>query len=172
MQEIDVALLVLRVVFGVFLAWHGVNKVRGGLDGTARWFGSIGMTHPSVQARLASAGEILGGAAFAAGFLTPLASAAVTAVMLVAIITVHLKVGFFIFLPDGGGWEYCASIAAVSVAVGVAGPGRMSVDHLLGLDLGAAGIALALAGGILSGTVHLALTWRPGRAAGTKSSTE
>jgi hypothetical protein len=48
----------------------------------------------------------------------------------------------------------------------------MSVDHLLGLDLGAAGIALALAGGILSAAVHLALTWRPGRAAGTKSSTE
>lgn len=166
-QEIDFALLLLRTVFGLFLMWHGVNKVRGGLDGTARWFGSIGMTHPWMQARLASAGEILGGVAFAAGFVTPLASAAVTAVMLVAIVTVHLKVGFFIFLPEGG-WEYCASIAAVSVAVGIAGPGRISVDHILGLDAGAAGVAFAVVGGLFLATIHLALTWRPGLTAREK----
>jgi putative oxidoreductase len=162
MQEIDVALLVLRAVFGLFLSWHGVNKVRSGLDGTARWFGSIGMTHPRLQARLAAAVETAGGVAFAAGIATPLASAAVTAVMLVAIVTVHMKVGFFIFLPEGG-WEYCASIAAVSVAVGIAGPGQMSVDHLLGVTNGGAGIALAVAGGPLLAAAHLALAWRPDR---------
>ena len=48
MQQLDVGLLVLRAVFGVFLAYHGYNKVfgGGGLAGTARWFGSIGMKWP------------------------------------------------------------------------------------------------------------------------------
>ena len=44
MDPIDLALLVLRVVFGLFLAAHGYNKVFGGgkLAGTGRWFGSLG----------------------------------------------------------------------------------------------------------------------------------
>ena len=45
MHQPDLALLLLRGVFGVFLAYHGYNKVFGGngLQGTAGWFGSIGM---------------------------------------------------------------------------------------------------------------------------------
>ena len=64
----DLALLVVRVVFGLFLAAHGYNKVfgGGGLAGTARWFGSIGMRWPDVQARLAAGTEIGAGILFAA----------------------------------------------------------------------------------------------------------
>ena len=33
MDEVNLALLLVRVVVGVTLAMHGVQKVRGGLDG-------------------------------------------------------------------------------------------------------------------------------------------
>ena len=44
MHQADLALLALRVVFGVFLALHGYNKVWGGgkLAGTAGWFSDRG----------------------------------------------------------------------------------------------------------------------------------
>lgn len=44
MDPIDLALLILRLTFGLFLAYHLYNKLTGGggLAGSARWFGSIG----------------------------------------------------------------------------------------------------------------------------------
>ena len=38
MDSVDLALLVLRLAFGLFLAYHGYNKFfgGGGLSGTAR----------------------------------------------------------------------------------------------------------------------------------------
>lgn len=164
MQRIDTALLLLRIVFGLFLAWHGVNKVRSGIAGTAGWFGSIGMKWPGLQARTAAATEIIGGLMFAFGFLTPLAGSAIIATMLVAIVTVHWRVGFFIFLP-GGGWEYCASIAFVAAAVSIAGPGRWSLDHAIGILAGTTAGVSGVALGVLAGVLHLSATWR--RSGGT-----
>ena len=163
MDRTDLALLVIRSVFGVFMLLHGVNKIRSGLDGTAGWFGSIGMRRPALQARTAAWTEIAAGALFAVGLLTPLAAAAIISLMCVAIITVHLKVGFFIFLP-GGGWEYCASIAAVAAAVAVAGPGRASLDDLLGWTTNPLVGGLAIVVGLAVAAGHLALSWRPGDA--------
>ena len=160
MDRTDAALLVIRCVLGLFLAVHGVNKTRS-INGTAGWFASIGMKWPGAQARVAATTEIAGGLALAAGFLFPLAAAAVIATMVVAIMTVHRKVGFFIFLPNGG-WEYCATIAICASALSLAGPGRASVDNAAGLfastGAGAAGIVL----GLVAPVLHLALTWRPG----------
>ena len=166
MQQLDIALLGLRVVFGVFLAAHGINKVFGGkgLKGTASWFGSIGMKWPMWQARIAAATEIGAGLLFAAGLLTSLAAAGMVAVMFVAIWTVHWKVGFFVFKPNQG-WEYCASILVVALFVSTAGPGRWSLDHGLELDWfrdwrGLIVTALLGFGGALA---QLAVCYRPAR---------
>ena len=56
----DVALLLVRVVIGLTLAAHGVNKAKS-LAGTAGWFDSIGMRPGRVHARLAAGGEIVAG---------------------------------------------------------------------------------------------------------------
>jgi putative oxidoreductase len=133
MTPVDLGLFVLRVVFGLFFAYHGYNKVFGGngLSGTAAWFSGIGMKWPAVQARLAAATEIGAGLLLAAGLLTPLAAAGVIGVMIVAIVVAHWKVGFFVFLPNQG-WEYCASIAVAAWAIATVGPGRYSLDHVFG----------------------------------------
>lgn len=163
MHQIDAALLGLRVVFGTFLAYHGYNKVFGGkgLDGTANWFGGIGMRWPKWQARIAATTEIGAGLLFAAGLITPIAAAGMIGVMLVAIVVSHWKVGFFIF-KKGEGWEYCASIAVVALAVATIGAGRWSLDNALEIqfhDWWGAAIAAAL--GIGGALLQLAICYRP-----------
>lgn len=163
MDPIDAALLALRVMFGLGLAYHGYNKVFGGgkLTGTARWFGSIGMRWPLWQARAAAATEIGAGLLFALGLLTPLAAAGIIGLMLVALWVSHRDNGFFIF-NDGQGWEYTASIAVVAWAVGAAGPGQVSLDHAIDLSFsGWTGAVIASTVGVGSAVVHLAACYRP-----------
>lgn len=166
-DQLNLALLVLRLIFGLFLAYHGYNKVfgGGGLAGTARWFGSIGFKAPKLQAALAAGTEVGAGVLLAAGLLTPLAAAGVTAVMVVAIVSSHWKVGFFIF-KEGGGWEYCASIAVAALAVGTMGAGDWSLDHAFGIHFhGWTGAVIAAAAGVGGGVAQLLTFYRPKPAA-------
>ncbi|MFZ4810077.1 MAG: DoxX family protein [Ilumatobacteraceae bacterium] len=166
MPQLDVGLLLLRVVFGLFLAYHGYNKVASGLRNTAGWFDSIGMRWPLWQARLAATTEIGAGVLFAAGLLTALAAAGMIGVMVVAIVVAHWKVGFFIFKPNQG-WEYCASIAVVALSVAIIGPGRWSLDHAIGLTWfdGWVGAAVAAVLGVGGALAQLSVSYRPKRVA-------
>jgi len=158
---VNLALLVLRVFFGVGLAYHGYNKVfgGGGLAGTAGWFGSIGMKWPTWQARLSAATEIGAGLIFAAGFLTPLAAAGMIGLMGVAGWVVHRRHGFFIVKE---GWEYVAAIALVAWAVATVGPGRYSLDHAFDIDwTGWTGSLIAGLLGVGAAVVQLGVCYRP-----------
>ncbi len=163
MDPIDLALLVVRLVFGLFLAAHGYNKVfgGGGLAGTARWFGSIGMRWPDVQARVAAATEMGAGVLFAAGLLTPLAAAGMIGVMTVASYAAH-RGNFFVFKE---GWEYTVSIAVAAWGVATIGPGDISVDHAIGLDWtawdGWIGAVIAGVVGVGGAVLQLAVCYRP-----------
>lgn len=163
MDQLNLGLLILRLVLGLFLAYHGYNKVfgKGGLSGTASWFASMGMKWPKWQARAAAATEIGAGVMLAVGLLTPLAAAGVIGVMVVAIYTSHLKVGFFVFLPNQG-WEYCATIALGALAVGTMGPGEWSLDNVIDLSLsGWSALVVTIALGVGGAVVHLATSYRP-----------
>jgi putative oxidoreductase len=134
-------LLLLRIVIGGTLFAHGAQKLFGwfgghGLRGTAGFFGSIGWRAPLLMAFLAGLGEA-SGLAFAAGFLTPLAALGIATVMLNAILAVHWKNGFF---NGDGGLEFPLSLATVAVAVAAAGPGRFSIDRLIGWDDNISGV--------------------------------
>jgi putative oxidoreductase len=159
----DLALLVMRLVFGLFLAAHGYNKIFGGgkLTGTAGWFESIGMRWPHVQARLAAGTEVGAGILFAAGLLTPLAAAGIIGVMTVATFAAH-RGNFFVFKE---GWEYTVSIAVAAWGVATIGPGRWSLDHAIGLDWtawgGWIGCVLAAVVGLGGAFLQLALCYRP-----------
>ena len=166
-EPIDLALLVVRIMFGVGLAYHGYNKVfgGGGLAGTGRWFASMGMRWPALQARLAATTEISCGLLFAAGLLTPFAAGGMIGLMLVAAWVAHRHNGFFIF-NKGEGWEYVASIAVVAWAVAAIGPGELSVDHAIGLAEdwdGWLGAVIAAVLGIGGALAQLAVCYRPAR---------
>jgi putative oxidoreductase len=152
----------VRLSVGLTMAAHGYGKIfrGGGLPGTARWFDSIGMRPGRLHAPLAALTEIGGGIALAAGLLTPLAAAAIVAVMLVAGWTVHRENGFFIV---GNGWEYNFILAIVAVAVAVAGAGTLSVDAVIGLGAlgrGWPGLLTVLIAGLGGGLGQVALFFR------------
>lgn len=163
MDQVNAALLVLRLCLGLFLAYHGYNKIfgGGGLSGTAGWFGSIGMKWPKWQARLAASTEIGAGLLLAVGLITPFAAAGVIGIMVVAIVVAHAKVGFFVFLPNQG-WEYCATIALGALAVGIAGPGEWSLDNAIGLAFnGWSGLLITVLIGLGGAALQLGLSYRP-----------
>ncbi len=162
-HQLNLGLLLLRLVFGLFVAYHGYNKVfsAGGLAGTARWFEGMGLRWPRLQARMAATFEMGAGVAFAAGLLTPFAASALIGVMLVAIWIDHRKVGFWVFLP-GEGWEYCASIAVAVFVTATIGPGEWSLDHAFGITWHGWWGAVIAGGLALVGTVvQLAVCYRP-----------
>jgi putative oxidoreductase len=163
MHHVDLGLLVLRVGFGLFLAFHGYNKLfgKGGIQGTIGWFSSIVMKPPKLNAYMAAGTEIAAGVGFAAGLLTPLCGGAIIALMVVAIVVAHRKNGFFIF-NQGQGWEYCASIAIAAFALSAIGAGQWSIDHALKWDVQqwwGAGIAAGV--GLGGSALQLAACYRP-----------
>src|ERR1700689_1909901 len=150
----DLGLLILRVVFGLTLTAHSVQKLFGwfggpGIAGTAQMMEQLGFRPPRMQAVMAGLVEGGAGLALAAGLLTPLAAAAFISVMFVAIVSVHLAKGFF---AQNGGYEYTLALAAGALAVAFTGPGAISADAALGIDWsgplwGFAALAIGLAGG-------------------------
>lgn len=160
MNKFDVAMTILRSSTGLSIAYHGYNKVfgPGGLQGTSGWFGSIGMKYPSVQAKIAAFSEMMCGLLLVVGLFTIPAAAVLVALMLVAIVTVHWKVGYFIFLPNGG-WEYCATLVTIGTVLGFCGGGSFSLDHAFHVP-NMTGPWSLIAGAIAT-LCHLTLTYRP-----------
>lgn len=158
-----IALLVVRVVLGVIMIAHGLNHWRGGgkIEGTARWFGGLGLKHGKLQAWTSVVTEVGAGTLLVLGLFTPLACAAVVSVMLVAGLLAHRPNGFFVFKD---GYEYVLMLAAISVALGVFGPGKFSVDHAADIEVtGWAGGGIALGVAVAATAGLLATFWRPER---------
>jgi len=165
LDSINLALLVLRCGLGAVMLAHGINHIFGGgkIEGTGRWFASLGMKPGILHAWLASLTEIGGGALLVLGLLTPFGGAAVVGVMLVAWITNHRGNGFFIFRP-GEGWEYVMTLTLAGFAIAVLGAGEWSLDHVLEIDddlMGTTGLLIALLAGAGGAAALLAAAWRP-----------
>src|SRR5262245_10087306 len=132
----DTAILIIRVAFGVAISAHGVQKLFGwfggyGIRGTGASFETLGFRPGVPFAIAAGLSEFGGGVLIAAGLLTPFGAAAVFSAMLVAMISVHFKNGFFAM---GNGIELPFLYAVAAVAVAWSGAGALSLDRLLGLD--------------------------------------
>jgi putative oxidoreductase len=85
--------------------------------------------------------------------------------MVVATWAAHRTNGFFIF-NEGEGWEYTVSIAVAAATIGTIGPGRLSIDHALGISLhsglsGWSGAVIAGGVGLTAGVVQLLVCYRP-----------
>ncbi|MBS9534706.1 DoxX family protein [Mycobacterium sp. M1] len=159
----DVALLILRLVLGLTLAAHGLNKFFGGgrIPGTARWFESIGMKPGRLHALAAACTEIAAGLGLAAGLLTPIPAAGFVALMVVAVWTVHRPHGFFVFQE---GWEYNLVLAVSAVVVAMLGAGRFSLDRVLFCQdwcAGWPGLLIATGLGLAGAIGQLVLFYRP-----------
>jgi putative oxidoreductase len=168
--NVDLAAVLLRAALGITMLAHGWNHAfRGGkLPGTARWFESIGIRPGRLHALLATTTELGVAPLLFLGLLTPLAAAGVLGVMVVALISNHLKNGYFIFRP-GEGYEYVLFITFAALALGALGGGAWSLDNAINDHIGAAADwlggwrGLLVAGGAGGGGAGLLLAtcWRP-----------
>jgi putative oxidoreductase len=161
MTGIDAALLLLRLWAGFVIIAHGVNHGRT-LDGTARWFASKGFKSEKLNARISALNEIAIGVALIAGLLTSVAAAGLVATMFVAFWSIHRFVGFFNFHRPDEGYEYVTTLAIISVAIAIAGPGRYSVDEAIGIAVNLDGWvgAAIVAAGLVVAAGQLAVFWR------------
>lgn len=160
-RGVDAAALALRLTLGPMLAYHGCNKVAGsgGLEGTTRWFDALGLQPAGLHARMAAATEVAAGLGLALGAASPAPAAATVGLMAVAARTDHRGKGFFVFQ---GGWEYTGVVGGAAVALAALGPGRWSLDQLLGRPrAGARWAVVAAAAGIGAAAAVLATSYRP-----------
>jgi putative oxidoreductase len=163
----NLVMLTLRVGAGLMIMMHGYahiwKKGKSSINGTAGWFGSMGMKPPLVQAWLASITELGAGALLVIGFLTPLAAAGLFGVMVVAFLIAHRSNGFFIY-NEGQGWEYVAMVMLMAITIGSLGAGEWSVDNALGVELwtdGWRGLLTVVGAGGGGALLLLATCWRP-----------
>jgi len=129
--------LLLRVALGGVIFGHGLQKVFGwfggyGIEGTMKFFGSVGI--PSVLGALVIVSDFLGALALVLGFLTRFSAAAAGAVMLGAMVLVHLPNGFFMNwggAARGEGYEFHVLALAMAASLVILGGGRASADAWL-----------------------------------------
>ena len=122
-------LLVLRLVVGVTFVLHGLDKL-GDLTAAEQFFASLDIPAPGVTAPFVAVTETVGGVLLIAGLATPLVGAALAIDMLIALLTAHLGNGFFV---EDGGIELTLLLGGASLGIGLAGPGRFSLDDWLAL---------------------------------------
>jgi putative oxidoreductase len=134
-RQIDAGLALLRIVLGVIFIMHGGQKLFVyGFAGVTGAFGQMGIPMPGLLGPFVAFVEFFGGIAILFGLLTRLAAFGVGATMVVAILTVHLKNGFF--APTGV--EFPLSLLASALTLVITGAGAYSVDALLDRRLGGA----------------------------------
>jgi putative oxidoreductase len=130
------ARLILRLIVGGYFVGHGTQKLFGwfgghGPEGTGQFFEGLGLRPGKRHALAAGAAEAGGGALLFLGAATPLASAAIIAVMLTAINRVHIKNGPFV---SDGGYEYNVVLIAAVLTLTETGPGAPSIDSARGSE--------------------------------------
>ncbi|MCX4781687.1 DoxX family protein [Streptomyces sp. NBC_01264] len=165
----DTGLLILRLVTGLLVAGHGVQKVSfwlggEGLAGGSEEFRRDGFRGGRLTALAAGTGQIGSGLFLAAGLLTPAAAMAAAGVMTVAT-TVKWRHGLW---AQHDGYEYPLFLVAVAGVLALTGPGRWSVDHALALSPWPLWVSVAaVVVGPASGLLTRVLLHRPADVEGT-----
>jgi putative oxidoreductase len=160
---VDTGILILRLLVGLLVAGHGVQKVSThlggrGLEGGAEEFRADGFRGGVLTALAAGGGQIGSGLLLAAGFLTPLAATGVIGVMTVAL-TVKWRHGLWV---QNDGYEYPLVLIGAAAALAATGPRAWSLDAALGLTpYPLWWAALAVVAGLGSGLLTRLVLHRP-----------
>ena len=147
----SIGLLLLRLVVGGTMMAHGYPKLFGGPekrppDQAVKLLGpnwppffeshgpkdfaagleQLGLPYPVAGAYVSGIAEFFGGLGLALGFKSRLSALAIIGNLSVAIWKVHWKNGYF----GQGGFELPLTLSAGAAAIGLGGPGAISVDAI------------------------------------------
>jgi putative oxidoreductase len=133
--------IALRLIVGYGFMEHGWAKLARGPESFTHILQALGMPLPHVLAWATILVELVGGAAVLLGAFVPLVSIPMAAVLLVAIVTVHLPNGFSsIKLQDvtaagpqfgSPGYETDLLYLACMAALVLGGSGPWAIDRLI-----------------------------------------
>ena len=134
----NIGTTILRLVLGIVFFAHGAQKMLGwfggpGFHATMGMF-SHGMHIPAPFAFLAIAAEFFGGLGLIFGLLTRIAAFGIFCNMVVAVMTIHHKFGFFMNwmgTQQGEGFEFHLLVLAIAVFLMIRGAGAASLDRAL-----------------------------------------
>jgi putative oxidoreductase len=129
----EIAYTLLRVIVGIILFMHGWLKVSTfGLAGVSGLMAKQGLEPAVAFAAAAMFLETIGAICIIIGLFTRVFAAALAIELLIALLSVHLKAGFF---ANNGGYEFVLLLGIVMFAIAIRGGGPYSVDHVIGKEL-------------------------------------
>ena len=134
----NTTLLVLRLVPGLLLIGHGLQKLvparfsppllhANGLRATGAGFEQLGIRPGVGAALLAGLSEVVGGFSLGAGLLTPVGTILIGAVMTTAILTAHARNGIW---SHEGGFEFPLLLLALAFVISALGAGVVFAQPL------------------------------------------
>ena len=131
----------LRLIVGYGFMEHGFAKLSRGPEAFAAILHTMGVPAPHLMAWLSILTELTGGIAVLLGAFVPLVSLPMAAVLLVAMLTVHLPYGFssikLLSVTSGRaqfgppGYELDLLYLACLASLVFGGSGPMAIDHYL-----------------------------------------
>ena len=123
----DIALFIVRLIIGIIFIAHGYQKLfQFGIDGVSQFLSKLGFPLPGFFALILSLVEFLGGIALLLGIFSRWAALLIGIVMIIAILTVKIKVG--LIAQEGAGMELDLAILANTVIILIFGPGNISIE--------------------------------------------
>jgi putative oxidoreductase len=129
----------LQLPLGLLFFLHGSQKLFGPgfygqpWDRYIAFFERFGVTPGAFWIWVVALTEFFGGICIFFGLLTRIWAAGLVIDMIVAVLKVHVKVGFFWTTP-GGGLEFPLTLGLLALALVLMGPSFLSVDRMIGLE--------------------------------------
>lgn len=128
------AALVIRLVVGPVMAYHGYRKVDGGVSSFVETVRMLDVPFPKLTAYAVVVIELVGGLCILVGLLTRLWTLLLAAQMVAITFVVKSDAGLIGAPGQGPGFELDLVIAACAVALVLIGPGILALDRLLRLE--------------------------------------
>jgi putative oxidoreductase len=147
---VSAVLLLLRLVAGLIMAYHGLSKFQGGIPNFAGAVQSLGFPASIVLAWIVALLELVGGLMVAVGLFARIPAALIALEMLITGVYVKLiKAGLGFVAPGeqpGVGAEVDFLYLVAFLVVAVLGPGMYSLDAAMGREKAVPAGAAARAG--------------------------
>jgi putative oxidoreductase len=124
--------LLIRLIAGGSLAWHGYQILFGNIEGAGRFFESVGFDNGLLWAWVVGILEFVCGLCLALGLFTRLAAGPIIVFLIMAIATYHLQYGYN---WESRGIEYPLFWAIVVFHFLIRGGGPWSIDARIGREI-------------------------------------